>query len=320
MKIAVTGGTGFVGEHLINELLTKNHHVNALSRKTQEGTNTELKWYTGDLNDEQSLELFLSDCEIVINCAGEISNSDNFERNNVNGVKILYKASVDAGLSLFIQLSSGGIYLEPSEGEITEESELSAYNEYEKSKIAAEEWLINQYDIKTVILRPTTIYGSKMPNESLRSLFSAILNKRFFFIGGKKATSCYISVDNVVSAIVKVIDSKALLIKDQKHCDAYNLSHDMYYIDFLNLAAKALKVDLTVFRVPLSFILALLWVNDASFNIELPLTSKRAKTLARKSTFSSRKFENYFSWQPLFSHSVTITDCVNSWFDQSSAK
>ena len=240
--------------------------------------------------------------------------------NNVNGVKILYQASVNAGLSLFIQLSSGGIYLEPSEGEITEESELSAYNEYENSKIEAEEWLFNQYDMKTAILRPTTIYGTSMPNESLRSLFSAILKKRFFFIGGKKAISCYISVDNVVSAIVRVINSKAVLIEDQKHCDAYNLSHDMYYSDFLNLAAKALKVDLPVFRIPLSFILALLWLNSAIFNLELPLTSKRAKTLARKSTFSSRKFENYFSWQPLFSHSATITDCVNSGFDQSIAK
>jgi len=174
--------------------------------------------------------------------------------------------------------------------------------------------------MKTVILRPTTVYGGGMPNESLRSLFSAISKKRFFFIGSKLSNSCYISVDNVVSAIARVIDQKEKFIEGPKHCDAYNLSHDMYYKDFLGLAAKALKVDLPMFRMPLSFILTLLWLNETIFNVEIPLTSKRAKTLARRSIYSSRKFEDYFTWHPQISHSTTITDCVNSWFNQNGAK
>ena len=314
MKIAVTGGSGFLGEHLIDELMSKNYEINVLSRKTHERTQSEIIWYKGDLNDEDSLEPFLNGCEIIINCAGDISNPNNFKKNNVNGVKTLYQSSVDAGVGFFIQLSSAGIYREPFEGQISEESELYAYNEYERSKIDAEEWLFNQDKLKTIVLRPTTIYGVEMPNDSLRSLFSVILKKRFFFIGSKLSNSCYISVENVVSAIAAVIKQKEKLIEDPEQCSAYNLSDDMYYIDFLGLAAEALKVDLPIFRMPLSFILAILSLNETTFNLEIPLTKKRAKALARRSSYSSRKFEEHFSWNPEIAHSTTINDCVNSWF------
>ena len=113
---------------------------------------------------------------------------------------------------------------------------------------------------------------------------------------------------------------KEKLIEDREKCSAYNLSDDMYYIDFLGLAAEALKVDLPVFRVPLSFILAILWLNESTFNLEIPLTSKRAKTLARRSSYSSRKFEEYFSWNPKIEHSTTINNCVNSWFYENGTK
>ena len=65
---------------------------------------------------------------------------------------------------------------------VNEDSEIYAYDEYEQSKINAEKWLFEQKNMNVIILRPTTVYGADMPNQSLKSLFSAILNDRFFFI------------------------------------------------------------------------------------------------------------------------------------------
>ena len=45
MKIAVTGGSGFLGEHLIDELMSKDYEINVLSRKTHERTQSQIIWY-----------------------------------------------------------------------------------------------------------------------------------------------------------------------------------------------------------------------------------------------------------------------------------
>lgn len=315
MKIAITGGTGFLGSHLINQLKINNFNINALSRDIYEDINNQLKWYQGDINDRKTLKLFLNDCEVVCNCAGEISNQENFKRNNVEGVKTLYEASVEAGVSLFIQISSAGIYKDSKEEKINEESCIHSSNKYEESKIDAEKWLFDKKQIRTVILRPTTIYGEKMPNKSLKKLFLAIFNHKFFFIGKSTSISCYISIDNVVDAILRVISKKDDLIKSFKYCDAYNLSHDIEYKEFINLAIKSFETNFKPIRLPLNLILALLWFNQKLFKIKLPLTSSRAKTLARTSTFSSEKFDKFFSWKPKYPHRKTINDCINNWFN-----
>jgi nucleoside-diphosphate-sugar epimerase len=314
MNIAITGGTGFVGDQLIKEALAANYKVKALSRNFHETTDTNLVWYQGDLNDKEALKAFLSGCQIVCNCAGEISNPINFQRNNVDGVRSLHEASIGSGVELFIHLSSAGIYNVPPFGEINEFSQVSPSNEYEKSKIDAEKILFEGDSMQTVILRPTTIYGANMPNESLKSMFAMIRKKRFFFVGSKKSISCYISVDNVVSALLRVIFHKKMILKGPKKCEAYNLSCDINYTDFINLASRLLKVSPPKVRVPLSAILVVLNINRVMLGFNLPLTSSRAKSLGRLSGFSSQKFESYFSWSCPVPHIETIQSCIASWF------
>ncbi len=313
MKIAITGASGFLGKSLIKALINSNHEIRALSRKQKNSENLQVVWYQGDINDKASLVGFLKGCSVVCNCAGEIVNPANFESTNILGVKVLHQASVEAGAELFIQISSAGIYSEPADGKIDEMSKVLPCNAYEDSKIKAEEILFSSVGIKTVILRPTTIYADDMPNESLKGLFSAIVSKRFFFIGSRKSISCYISLDNVVSAIATVIDSgEKISVVDE--CVAYNISDDMYYIDFLNLLATELNVTLPSIRVPRFLILTFLWLNEGFLRIRLPLTSSRAKALSRRSSFVSNKFHDTFDWSPPVTHSETIRQCVQAWF------
>tara|TARA_B100000941_G_C28503362_1_gene555686 strand:- start:2192 stop:3148 length:957 start_codon:yes stop_codon:yes gene_type:complete len=313
MKIAITGGSGFIGKYLIDALIKSNYKVNVLSRSEKESSDINLNWFKGDLNDRSSLKDFLKGCDLVCNCAGEISNSNNFKKSNLLGVKILHEVCEEQGVGIFIQLSSAGIYKIPSKGLINESSEIFASTEYERSKIDAEKWLFKQNKMQIIILRPTTVYGVDMPNQSLKSLFFSILNKKFFFIGSRKSISCYISVENVVQAILKVIDSKSRVSK-LGSCEAYNLSHDIYYKDFISFSADALKIKGSIFRVPLHMILIVLWLNKKTFRVNLPLTKNRAKTLARKSSFSSEKFKKDFSWSPPYSHVESIKNCVKNWF------
>ena len=316
MKIAITGGTGFVGMKLI-EALSKiqSLEINALSRKKQDSDSPNVNWFIGDLNSHESLREFLDGCDIVCNCAGEITEPKNYHANNVRGVESLFNASVDAGLQLFIQLSSAGIYDELVCGEINEESEKSACNDYELSKIDAESILFKRNEIKTIILRPTTVYGVDMPNQSLKSLLGAIQSRKFFFIGHKSAVSCYISVEKLVQSIVRVIsDSEALFCENDNKCVAYNVADDMLYTDFLKLATQELSVDLPRLRSPVWLVLLMLKLNELTINISLPLSRERALVLSRRSTFSSDKFLGRFPGDDSYPHAETIKQCVRSWF------
>lgn len=322
MKIAVTGGSGFLGTNLIDGLLNMNFDINALSRIRRTSDNSKLKWFQGDLNEKSTHIDFLADCDVVINCAGEITDPKKYLRNNVCGVKSIYHSSQNFNLKIFIQVSSAGIYHKPDEGEISEESKISAYNAYEKSKIDAEKWLFDQNEMKTLILRPTTIYGKDMPNESLRSLIHAISKRRFFYIGSNKSNSCYISVENVVDAIIQIINRKEEIISDDvsKNCEAYNLSHDLLYKDFIEIISKDLGLSPPFLRIPLSVIKALLKINKHTVDFNLPLTINRAHTLSRKSYFSSKKFEQNFNWKPPFHHNHTINKCIEAWFTENLTK
>ena len=72
MKLAVTGGTGFVGAHLLDVAIAAGHQVKALTRREQPARNG-LEWIAGDLHDRAALEALVGDADAVIHVAGVIT-------------------------------------------------------------------------------------------------------------------------------------------------------------------------------------------------------------------------------------------------------
>ena len=86
MRLALTGGTGFVGSHLIDTALAAGHQVAALTRREQperEG----LDWISGNLDDRAALHRLVDDADAVIHVAGVIAARDKagFDKGNVEG-------------------------------------------------------------------------------------------------------------------------------------------------------------------------------------------------------------------------------------------
>ncbi|MBU8880591.1 TIGR01777 family oxidoreductase [Bacillus sp. FJAT-29790] len=75
MKIAVTGGTGFVGRSLTNELINKGHEVLVLTRNIKNKTNSKQLSYVQWLNEDDKPEETLEGIDVLINLAGESINS-----------------------------------------------------------------------------------------------------------------------------------------------------------------------------------------------------------------------------------------------------
>ena len=75
MKLAITGGTGFVGTHLMDAALAAGHEVNALTRREQPERQG-VHWIAGALDDRDALERLVTGADAIIHVAAVISARD----------------------------------------------------------------------------------------------------------------------------------------------------------------------------------------------------------------------------------------------------
>jgi len=147
MRIAITGGTGFVGSHLIELALTEGHQVNALTRRPQDAR-AGVSWIEGALDRPESLAALCAGCDAVIHVAGVINGSaEEFHQGNVVGTENMLAAASTAGIRRFVHVSSLS----------AREPELSAYG---RSKRESEE-SVTLSGLDWTIVRPPAIYGPR---------------------------------------------------------------------------------------------------------------------------------------------------------------
>ena len=146
MKLAITGGTGFVGAHVIDAALAAGHEVKALTRRDQPERDR-LTWVAGSLDDRPALKLLVEDADAIIHLAGVINAPDaaGFEQGNVAGTLAMLAAATAGGVRRFVHVSSLA----------AREPKLSLYG---ASKARAEE-LVESSGLDWAIVRPPAVYG-----------------------------------------------------------------------------------------------------------------------------------------------------------------
>lgn len=144
--IAVTGGTGFVGGHLLRLATDAGHRVRALTRKERPSRDG-IEWIVGTLNDEDRLEALARDADVMIHIAGAIRAPDRagFAAANIQGTQKVIDAVSKAGVSRFVHVSSL----------TAREPDLSDYG---WSK-AESEMAVRTSDLDWTIIRPPAVYG-----------------------------------------------------------------------------------------------------------------------------------------------------------------
>jgi len=143
--LAVTGGTGFVGQHLLRMALAGGYDVRALTRGWKPPED-EISWVDGALDRPEALLKLCTGADAVIHIAGLISGSSKaFDTVNVGGTAAMIDAARKAGVRRFIHISSLA----------AREPELSNYG---RSK-AKSERLVAASGLEWTIIRPPAVYG-----------------------------------------------------------------------------------------------------------------------------------------------------------------
>ena len=146
MRLAITGGTGFVGGRLLKLAVEQGHEVVALTRRSQTERHG-VTWVQGALDNRQALQRLVEEAEAVVHVAGVISAPDaaGFEAGNVTGTLGLLAAATATGVHRFVHVSSLA----------AREPKLSLYG---ASKARSEE-LVQRSGLDWAIVRPPAVYG-----------------------------------------------------------------------------------------------------------------------------------------------------------------
>jgi nucleoside-diphosphate-sugar epimerase len=146
LKLAITGGTGFVGSRLISAAIDVGHTVTALTRRPQEARPS-LEWIEGSLADRGAIEALVDHADAVIHVAGVINapNAAGFEAGNVTGTLTTLAAATAGGVRRFVHVSSLA----------AREPQLSLYG----ASKARSETLVERSGLDWAIVRPPAVYG-----------------------------------------------------------------------------------------------------------------------------------------------------------------
>ncbi|WP_284124672.1 NAD-dependent epimerase/dehydratase family protein [Parerythrobacter aestuarii] len=148
MTVAITGGTGFVGQALIDLAAQRDVKLRSLARKIP-GETRGVEWVRGDLAAPPALEQLVDRVDAVVHIAGQVRATDpaDFEAANVTGTLNIIEAALAARVSRFIFVSSLA----------AREPELSTYG---ASKARAEK-LVRASGLDWTIIRPPAVYGPR---------------------------------------------------------------------------------------------------------------------------------------------------------------
>ena len=217
MKNLVTGGSGFLGSHLVEALLARGEKVRALVRPTSKTVHlaslgVELAY--GDLSDVQSLRTATRDVERVYHCAAlaaDWGTREAFHAANVTGVRNLVEMSLEAGVNKFVHVSTTDVYGHPDyPADETAPYRLRGWH-YGDTKIEGEQlvWAYHrQHGLPVTVVRPVNIYGPRSTTFVLE-IVELLKSGSMVHIGSGRKPAGLAYVTNVVDVMLRAADSES---------------------------------------------------------------------------------------------------------------
>ena len=221
--IALTGATGFIGNHLLHALTRRGHRIRVLLRSPAALPPDCTNAVIGDLNRPINMAAALAGVDTVLHSAGVAptmtgSPDEDFRRLNAAATGNLAQAAQHAGVRRFIYLSSLRAQADVSARDVlTEDLPPNPTDAYGRSKLAAEQEL-SRHDLDWVALRLALVVGPGVKGNVARLVDLARSPWPLPF-GALRAKRSLLALDNLVAAVETVIAApqplrRALIVAD----------------------------------------------------------------------------------------------------------
>ena len=193
-KVLVTGADGFIGSHLVEELIARGESVKAfcyynsfnswgwLDSLPKEILN-EIEIFTGDVRDPNGVKTAMKDCSSVYHLAALIAipysyhSPDSYIDTNIKGTLNVLQASRDLGFERVLVTSTSEVYGTAKYAPIDELHPRQPQSPYSASKIGADslaESFYLSFDTPVSIVRPFNTFG---PRQSARAIIPTIITQ-----------------------------------------------------------------------------------------------------------------------------------------------
>jgi nucleoside-diphosphate-sugar epimerase len=226
MKCLVTGGAGFIGSHIVEALVKKNHDVIVLDNfrlgreKNLFPVMDKIQLVEGDIRDEKLVLKLTKDVDFIFHQAAA-SSSPMFMQNlrealsiNIDGFATLLNVARENGAKRVVHASTSSIYGN-NPLPLREDMKLTPPNFYSVSKLACENLakvFSNEYGVQTVGFRYMSVYGPREESKGIYAnlasqfLWAIIKNERPVIYGDGSQTRDFVFVKDVVKANLLAMD------------------------------------------------------------------------------------------------------------------
>jgi nucleoside-diphosphate-sugar epimerase len=202
----VTGGSGFVGRAVVSALHDDGFLVTVVSRAaTLPDAPGGVRHVRADLTelDEQSAGALLHGIDVVVHCAGALTDEAAMEALHVDATGVLARAAA-GNVTHWVQLSSVGALGTDVAGTISPAAPRTPVGTYEVTKERGDRAVTRALaDSSTTltVLMPTIVFGPDMRSTAVRRLVSFVSSGRFIHVGPRDAPSHFVFVDDVADAV-----------------------------------------------------------------------------------------------------------------------
>ena len=236
MKIIVTGGSGFLGSHVADELSKRGHNVTIFDKKKSKWIRPDQKMYLGDILNAKDLENVIKGADAVFHFAaladiGEALKKPIESANiNISGTVLALEFSYKYKIKRFVHAST--IYVNSKDGGF-----------YRCSKKAAEDYVEeyhNTFGLDYTVLRFGSLYGERSDNTNgVTSIINRAINTgELNYLGSKNSVREYIHIKDAAKASADILKekfkNKHIILTGKKRIKVY---------DLLKILAKILKIS-----------------------------------------------------------------------------
>ena len=290
-RVFVTGGSGFVGSHVVPALIQAGHSVVALVRTANAATalrqrvgvsEAGLTTRIGDVTDPSTLTSGLEGCQAVVHLvalARDWNNGKDLERVNTGGTVNLVAAATAAGVTRFIQLGALGV-------------EERADLHYANSKARAER-AVRESSLDWTILKPSLIWGER---DGFFNIVAALVKIPAPVVpvpGNGKSRFQPVWIGDVARAIVQVLGDPSTVRR------SYELGGPRYwtYSEITQEVARALGKRRAVVPMPVPLISLVAGASEL-IRLPFPVATDQLRQLALDNIGATDAVEREFGFTP----------------------